>query len=48
MGYCSAQGGQLRRTSLREELAAQPLPETMHIVQMMLKNDSSSEDEVKI
>ncbi len=33
---------------LREELAAQPLPETMHIVQMMLKNDSSSEDEVKI
>ena len=33
---------------LREELAAQPLPETMHIVQMMLKSDPSSDNEAKI
>jgi DNA-binding SARP family transcriptional activator len=33
---------------LREELAVQPLSETVQIVQMILKNDSSSDDEVKI
>jgi len=33
---------------LREELAVQPLPETMHVVQMMLKSDPSSADEAKI
>ena len=33
---------------LREELAAQPLPETVHIVQMMLKSEPSSDNEAKI
>ena len=34
---------------LREELAVQPLPETVHLYQMMLKSDSSSYDnEAKI
>jgi DNA-binding SARP family transcriptional activator len=33
---------------LREELAVQPLPETMQVVQMILKSVSSSADEVKI
>ena len=34
---------------LREELAVQPLPETAHLYQMMLKSDSSSsENEAKI
>ena len=33
---------------LREELAVQPLPETVQVVQMILKSDPSSDDEVKI
>ena len=33
---------------LREELTVQPLPETVQVVQMILKNDPSSDDEVKI
>ncbi len=33
---------------LREELAVQPLPETVHIVQMMLKSDPFSDDAAKI
>ena len=33
---------------LREELAAQPLPETVYVIQMMLKNDSFSDEEAKI
>ncbi|HYU71759.1 MAG TPA: BTAD domain-containing putative transcriptional regulator [Ktedonobacteraceae bacterium] len=33
---------------LHEELAVQPLPETMQIVQMILKNDPSSTGEVEI
>ncbi len=32
---------------LREELAVQPLPETVHAVQMILNNTSSSDDEAK-
>src|SRR6266487_1241317 len=33
---------------LREELAVQPLPETVQVVQMMLKSDPSFDDEAKI
>jgi DNA-binding SARP family transcriptional activator len=33
---------------LREELAVQPLPETVHIVQMLLKSDPSFDNEAKI
>ena len=33
---------------LRNELAVQPLPETVHVVQMMLKSDPLSDDEAKI
>ena len=33
---------------LREELTVQPLPETVQVVQMILKNDPSSDDEAKI
>jgi DNA-binding SARP family transcriptional activator len=33
---------------LHEELAVQPLPETVQVVQMILKNDPSSDDEAKI
>ncbi len=33
---------------LREELAVQPLPETVHLCQMMLKSDSSPDNEAKI
>ncbi len=33
---------------LREELAVQPLPETVHLYQMMLKSDSSFDNEAKI
>jgi DNA-binding SARP family transcriptional activator len=33
---------------LREELAVQPLPETVHLFQMMLNSDPSPRDEVKI
>ncbi len=33
---------------LRNELAVQPLPETVHVVQMMLKSDPPSDDEAKI
>ena len=33
---------------LREELAVQPLPETVHVVQMMLKSDPSSANAAKI
>jgi DNA-binding SARP family transcriptional activator len=33
---------------LLEELAVQPLPETVHVVQMILKSDLSSDEEAKI
>jgi len=39
---------QLCERILREELAAQPLPETVHVVQMMLKSDPSRDNEAKI